>query len=180
MSASAFLLRTMASVAPGTRVVDVGGAHAHVLAALGFDVWVSADSPVDAAAARSSLTDVLGPDEAVRRVALARPGALGYPDAFAPWVVAARPAAASLAETFAEARRVLAPGGWLWTDLPGAGPDAAALGVEARLAADTAAAAALAAAAREAGLAVASRPVPDAARGTVVAVFRRVDTDTVR
>ena len=178
MSASAFLLRTMASVAPGTRVVDVGGAHAHVLAALGFDVWVSADSPVDAAAARSSLTDVLGPDEAVRRVALARPGALGYPDAFAPWIVAARPAAAGLAETFAEARRVLAPGGWLWTDLPGAGPDAP--DVEARLALDTAAAATLAAAAREAGLAVASRPVPDAARGTVVAVFRRVDTDTVR
>lgn len=177
MSASAFLLRTMASVAPGTRVVDVGGAHAHVLAALGFDVWVSADSPVDAAAARSSLTDVLGPDEAVRRVALARPGALGYPDAFAPWIVAGRPAA-GLAETFAEARRVLAPGGWLWTDLPGAGPDAP--DVEARLALDTAAAATLAAAAREAGLAVASRPVPDAARGTVVAVFRRVDTDTVR
>ncbi|HEX9952404.1 MAG TPA: hypothetical protein VGB53_11590 [Rubricoccaceae bacterium] len=180
MSASAFLLRTMASVAPGTRVVDIGGAHAHLLAALGFDVWASAALPGDVAKARERLADVLEADEAARRVTLARPDALGYPDAFAPWVVAASPASAGLAETFAEARRVLAPGGWLWTDLPGAGPDATALDVEARLAADTAAAAVLAAAAREAGLAVASRPVPDAARGTIVAVFRRVDTDTVR
>ncbi|HEX8298540.1 MAG TPA: class I SAM-dependent methyltransferase [Rubricoccaceae bacterium] len=183
MIASAFLLRTMASVAPGTRVVDVAcgdGAHVHALASLGFDVWASAEAPEDVDATRARLSEVIGPDEAVRRVSRARPDALGYPDAFAPWVVAAEPDGATLAETFAEARRVLAPGGWLWTDLTGAGPDADALDIEARLAADTAAVTALAAAARATGLAVASRPIPDAARGTVVAVFRRVDADTVR
>ena len=180
-SASPDLLRTLASVAPGTRVVDVAagdGVHAHALARLGFDVWASAASPAGAEETRESLADVFGPDDAARRVAVARPDALGYPDAFAPWLVASRLSPDGLAEAFVEARRVLAPGGWLWTDLPGAGPDAP--DVEARLALDTAAAATLAAAAREAGLAVASRPVPDAARGTVVAVFRRVDTDTVR
>lgn len=181
MSASAYLLRTMASVAPGTRVVDVAagdGLHADALARLGFDVWASAHDPADVAAARTRLADALGDAaEAERRVSRARPDALGYPDAFAPWAVATldRADADALVDVFAEARRVLMPGGWLWTDLPGV--DAADLGD--RLAQDKAAVAALAEAALAAGLAVAARPLVDEARGTVVAVFRRVDADTV-
>ena len=182
MDLSPFLLRTMASVAPGTRVVDVAcgdGAHAEALARLGFDVWASAGSAARVATARTRLAGVVGEAEAARRVTLARPDTLGYPDAFAPWAVASRPDAARLADVFAEAQRVLVPGGWLWAELVGAGPDAGALDIDARLAADTQAAAALAAAAEAAGLAVASRPAADEARGTVVAVFRRVDADTV-
>ena len=184
MSASAYLLRTMASVAPGTRVVDLAagdGMHADALARLGFDVWASVLDPTGVDRARARLADALGdPAEAERRVSRAAPDALGYPDAFAPWAVAALDAAArddagALAGVFAEARRVLVPGGWLWTDVPGA--DAADL--DDRLAQDTAAVAALLAAATAAGLAVASRPFVDEARGTVVAVFRRVDAGTV-
>ena len=183
MSVSAYLLRTLASVAPGTRVVDVaagGGDHAVALAQLGFDVWASTTG--DAEAARERLADALGADaaardEAERRVARARPEALGYPDAFAPWLVASRLEAATLAEAFAEARRVLTPGGWLWTEIDGAGPDVESL--EARLEADREVARRLAAAADAAGLAVASRPTADDARGTVVVLFRRVDADTV-
>jgi len=182
MAPSPFLLRTMASVAPGTRVVDVAcgdGAHAEALARLGFDVWASAADPADVEAARARVADVLGADEAARRVTRARPDALGYPDAFAPWAVASRLAPAGLADAFAEARRVLVPGGWLWTELDGSGPDAAALALEDRLAADGEAARALAEASVAAGLAVASRPTADDERGTVTVTFRRVDADTV-
>ena len=184
MSVSAYLLRTLASVAPGTRVVDVaagGGDHAAALARLGFDVWASTD---DADTVRQRLADALGADadardEARRRVARARPEALGYPDAFAPWLVASRLEANTLAEAFAEARRVLVPGGWLWAELDGAGPGVASLPLEERLEADKEAARRLAAAAAAADLAVASRPTADDARGTVVVIFRRVDADTV-
>lgn len=184
-SASPDLLRTLASVAPGTRVVDVAagdGVHAHALARLGFDVWASSASPAGAEATRERLADVLGPDDAARRVAVARPDALGYPDAFAPWLVASRLSPDGLAEAFVEARRVLAPGGWLWAEVDGAAPasaSAAALSVAARLAADKQAARALADAAEAAHLAVASLPTADTDRGTVVVVFRRVDADTV-
>ncbi len=174
---SAYLLRTMASVAPGTRVVDVAcgsGAHAEALARLGFDVWASTEDAALAEDARTRLADAL--DDAARRVSVARPETLGYPDAFAPWAVATDLGAERLSDVFAEARRVLIPGGWLWTDTPGADPG---LPVEVRLEADRAAITRLADAARDAGLAVASRPVVDEARGTVVAIFRRVDGDTV-
>ncbi len=176
---SAYLLRTLASVAPGTRVVDVAcgaGDHAEALARLGFDVWASTEDAALADAARARLADALEEDDAARRVSVARPETLGYPDAFAPWAVATDLDAVRLAEVFAEARRVLIPGGWLWTDTPGADPG---LPVEERLEADRAVLARLAEAARDAGLAVASRPVVDEARGTVVAIFRRVDADTV-
>ena len=176
MDASPYLLRTMASVAPGTRVVDVAagsGAHAEALARLGLDVWASAADPD---AARARLTQALGPDEAARRTARAAPDALGYPDAFAPWLVASRLDAAALAGAFAEARRVLAPGGWLWTEIDGGSAD---LSLDARLDADRQAARRLAEAADAAGLAVASRPTADAERGTVAVVFRRVEADTV-
>ncbi|HEX8384649.1 MAG TPA: hypothetical protein VF576_00615, partial [Rubricoccaceae bacterium] len=86
---------------------------------------------------------------------------------------------AGLTDVFSEARRVLIPGGWLWTELDGAGPDALDLALDARLAADKEAAAALAAASAAAGLAVASRPTADAERGTVTVTFRRVDAGTV-
>ncbi len=179
---SPFLLRTMASVAPGTRVVDVAcgdGAHAEALARLGFEVWASASEPADVEAARERLADVLGADEAERRVTLARPDTLGYPDAFAPWVVASRLDPAGLADAFAEARRVLIPGGWLWTALDGSGPEAEARPLDERLAADRQAAATLAEASEAAGLAVASRPTADPDRGTVTVTFRRVDAGTV-
>ena len=111
---SAHLLRTLAAVPPGARVVDAAcgeGRHLDPLARLGFDVWGSA---ADVAAARQRLADVLGEDEAARRVTRAAPDALGYPDAWADWVVVAD--VPDLADALAEAARVLKPGAWVWAE----------------------------------------------------------------
>ncbi len=154
VEASAPLLRVLASVAPGTPVVDVAcgdGRHAEPLARLGLDVWASASADADVAATRRRLAFL--PD-AERRVTRARPDALGYPDAFAPWALLCGLGADRLATAVAEAARVLAPGGWLWIEVA---PDAAD---------------AMTDAAQRAGLLDASPAQPDDARGTVHALFR--------
>jgi ubiquinone/menaquinone biosynthesis C-methylase UbiE len=157
--ASAHLLRTLAAVAPGARIVDLtcgAGAHAEALARLGFDVW-ACDEPADRVdATRDRLAPLVGDAEV--RVTRARAGALGYPDAYAAWVVATALDAADLPDALAEAARVLVPGGWLWAEVPAA--DALAL----------------AKAADAAGLAVAEAQTRDEERGTVRAIYRRPGT----
>lgn len=117
MPASDHLLRTLAAVAPGTRIVDLGcadGRHAEPLARLGFDVWACDPDPDAVAASRARLASVLGEDEAARRVTTAQLDALGYPDTFADWgVVTSLPDEARVA-ALTEAARVLRPGAWLW------------------------------------------------------------------
>lgn len=154
--ASAHLLRTLAAVAPGTRVVEMAcgaGAHTEALVRLGFDVWACSARADHVAVTRARLAGLV--DDAEARVTPAAPTALGYPDAFAGWVVATGLDAAVLPAGVAEAARVLAPGGWLWIEV---------------LAADGSA---LADAAREAGLAVAEGGAAEAARGTIRAIYRR-------
>jgi|GEM_PF-4232086 len=151
---SAPLLRLLAAVAPGTTVVDAAcgdGGHAEPLARLGLDVWASAADADDVSAARLRLAFL--PD-AERRVSRARPDALGYPDAFAPWAVVSGLASADLAAGLAEAARVVVPGGWLWVEVAPA--DAGAMTD----------------AARGVGLLDASPVEADGARGTVHALFR--------
>jgi hypothetical protein len=146
---SGHLLRTLAAVAPGARVVclgPVGGAHAAPLARLGFDVWASAEDP---APVRAGLADVLGEAEAARRTTASPSASLGYPNAYADWVALAPAGPAALGE----AARVLRPGGWVW--------------------AEAARGAGLTEAARAAGLVVAEPPAADVERGTVHAVYRR-------
>lgn len=115
LSASAHLLRTLASVAPGARVIDLlagTGRHLVPLAQLGFDVW---GATADVEAARVALAEVVGEAEAARRVAASSPIATGQPEASADWVVlagAGRQRAAALAEAF----RVVVPGGWVWVE----------------------------------------------------------------
>lgn len=155
------LLRTLAAVAPGTRVVDLAcgdGIHAEPLARLGFDVWASAADASDVEAARARLADALSADEAVRRVTRAAPDALGYPDAWADWTVLTAAPTEALPAALAEGARVLRPGGWLWAEVPAA------------------AAPSLAAAAQAAGLVVAEAMAEEPDRGTVRAVFRRPGT----
>lgn len=152
--ASAPLLRLLASVAPGTRVVDVAcgeGTHAELFARLGLDVWGSAAADADVRSARQRLAFL--PD-ADRRISRARPDALGYPDAFAPWIVVGGLGAPELSHALAEAARVVAPGGWLWVEAAPGDADA------------------VTDAARQAGLLDASAVAPDEARGTVHALFR--------
>lgn len=154
MEPSDHLLRTLAAVPPGVRVVDLGcgdGHHTVLLAQLGFDVWAVDPDPDGVAAARRRLADVLGDDEAARRVSRASVDALGFPDAFADWaVLAASPD--RVAGALAEAARVLRPGAWVWVG----GTDAAGWDV----------------AASAAGLVVAEGPGVDRT-GWVHAVFRR-------
>ena len=168
-TASDALLRQLAAVPPGSRVLDAAcaaGHHTAPIAALGFDVWACDPNAENVAAVRRQLDDTLGEGEGERRVAQAAPDALGYPDAFADWVVVSALTGTSpdLVEALREARRVLAPGGWLWIEL----------------AADVAASPeALRALALVADLAEAETPVLDADRGTVRGTFRRVEGETV-
>ena len=152
MRPSDHLLRTLAAVAPGARVVDAAcgaGRHLDALSRLGFDVWAATSG--DPGPARRALAATLGDDEAARRVTRADPDALGFPDAWADWAVLSDVALPDLADALAEVRRVLRPGAWVWVE----GPDPEAL----------------AAAAGTAYLVPSEAPQPDGERWG--AVFRR-------
>lgn len=158
-TASAHLLRTLAAVAPRTRVVDVAcgaGAHAEALVRLGFDVWACSADAGAVSATQHRLQPLVG--DAAARVTPASAAALGYPDAFADWVVVTAADTARLPEALVEAARVLVPGGWLWIEVPPAAlPE-------------------LAAAAEAARLVTAEAPATDTVRETVHAVYRRPGT----
>ncbi|WP_420457163.1 class I SAM-dependent methyltransferase [Rubrivirga sp.] len=157
MAPSDALLRTLAAVPPGVRVVDLAcgaGRHLDPLARLGFDVWGAASNAGSVEAARQALAATLGAEEAARRVTQARSDALDTPDAWADWAVfSARDAdgPVDLAAVFAEGARVLRPGGWIWAETEAAG------GLEAS--------------AETAGLVVAQEPAED--DGWTHAIFRR-------
>lgn len=115
MEPSDHLLRTLASVAPGTRVVDLTagtGRHVVPLAQLGLDVHGVTPDPVDC---RRALAAVVGEAEAAQRVTAASPVASGQPDGCAGWVVVVAPTASRVA-VLSEAFRILTPGGWVWVE----------------------------------------------------------------
>lgn len=151
-SARDHLLRTLASVAPGVRVLDLRTGAVADLARLGFDVWACGPDP---SRDRDLLAEVLGDDEAARRVTPASPEALGYGDASFDWAVIALAPTDDAAEVLCEVRRVLKPGAWVW------------------VAADAMAPQDLADAGKEARLAIAEPPVSEGEGAR--AVFRRVE-----
>ncbi|MEL6610764.1 MAG: class I SAM-dependent methyltransferase [Bacteroidota bacterium] len=112
------LLRTLAAVPPGSRILDLecgDGAVSQALAALGFDVHATMSDTETAVRAQQAVArtyPALGD-----RVITASPRALGYPDSFFDWVVALGSydaiEANRLSDALAETRRVLKPGGWV-------------------------------------------------------------------
>lgn len=115
MEASAHLLRTLASVAPGTFVLDLAagdGRHLVPLAQLGLDVHGATDRVEQAT---NALATVLEVTDARQRVVAASATASGFPSRSAAWValsVSRRTRSAALAEAF----RVLEDGGWVWVE----------------------------------------------------------------
>lgn len=172
---SEHLLRTMAAVPVQSRVLDLGcgtGRHADPLARLGFDLWACEENHAAIAVARARLADMIGEDEAHRRITPARPAALGYPDDHFDWVVAygvydRAESAADMKEMLAETRRVMKNGGWVIVGfrraLAGAGLTPETL---VKLFA-------------EAGLALAEDPAEEQVGESVLrAIFRKVDATT--
>ncbi|WP_412067336.1 hypothetical protein [Rubrivirga sp. IMCC43871] len=105
---SAHLLRTLASVAPGTVVADLSaGETTPALVALGFDVVAVSDAAIAGASA------------------VARPADLE--DASADWVVVGAPDDGF--SQLPDAARVLRAGGWVWIAADGPAVLAAAAGV---------------------------------------------------
>ena len=169
---SAHVLRTLAIVAPGSRVLDLGcgtGRHALAFAQLGFDVWACDADAAHVGSTREALSHVI--DGAEQRVTQASPDALGYPDDHFDWVVAYGPydSAETVGDLFgriAETKRVLKMGAWVIAALSLKVASEEDLDPEA-----------LAKAMSEAGLALAEDPAleHDAALGPVVrGIFRKV------
>ena len=175
---NAHLLRTLAAVSPGSRVLDLGcgdGRHTDPLVRLGFDVWACAEAPNEVEATRERLTPLLGEGEASLRITPARPEALGYPDAHFDWVVACaawheETSERAWREGLAEALRVLKPGGWFIVSVP------------ASLLGPTTVPARLTQIAEAAGFALSEVPVfeDEAGQRHVRGIYRRVDAATMR
>lgn len=166
------VLRTLAIIPPGSRVLDLGcgtGRHTRAFAQLGFDTWACDADADNIAATREALSDLV--DDASARITLASPDALGYPDDHFDWVVAYGPydsaeTAGDLFDRIAETKRVLKMGAWV----------IAALRVDVAAGEDLDPEA-LAKAMAEAGLALAEDPAleHDPVLGPVVrGIFRKV------
>jgi len=161
------LLRTLASVSPASRILDLAcceGHHTVPLAALGFDIWACDASSTHVATVCRQLDAVLGEGEGERRVAVSAPDALGYPDGYVDWVVASglMGTTTEIVSALVEARRVLKPGGWLWIEL-----------------ADIDSPEALTELAEAAELVVAEAPARADERGAVVGTYRRVGAESI-
>lgn len=160
------LLRTLAAVGPGCRILDAGcgsGAHTEVLHRLGFEVWACDADPAQVTATRERMRGVDEDFDAEARVTVGHPGAMGYPDDYFDWVVAFGTLDALAPDerlsALDEVRRVLAPGAWVFVG------------------AEELDAYALLALTEAAGLALAERPAAEPGGG-IRGIFRKVEAGT--
>ena len=105
------LLITLAAVAPGSRVLEIGTGAASHLVRLGFEVWTED---------RAGLAEAVGEVDATRTVVDGSPDTL--PEAHVDWVALAL-ADGHPEPGLAELRRVLRPGGWFWLAVENADPE---------------------------------------------------------
>lgn len=185
------LLRTLAAIAPGSRVLELHGeegTRAALLARLGLDVYVVVPDEAAARDVRARLAEV---NVSVTAVGVARPRALGFPDAFFDWVVGHgvlehTEREAERLDLLAEVRRVLKPGGWLHLAVPSLPDRPAELAeamAEAHYAGDSAPVPVftpetLDALLAEADFARAEAPRRAAGGAVLTAIYRRVDAGT--
>ena len=116
------LLRTLAPVAPGSRVLDLGcksPRHLRPLLQLGFEVHAVCRDASITEELRTSLAAEFADRSLDRTIITTRPQELGYDDEFFDWVVAYRAfdtttRVEDVLAAFVEIRRVLRSGGWFY------------------------------------------------------------------
>jgi SAM-dependent methyltransferase len=122
-TASDHLLRTLAAVAPSSRVLDVDCEDAERLSSLfrlGFEAYATHPDEAHVASLRG---EVVTSDDPRKHIFVAGSAALGFPDDYFDWIVADRSGRGddsleTTLDVLAELRRVLKPGGWIFLVLP--------------------------------------------------------------
>src|SRR5690606_41578821 len=120
------LLRTLAAVPVGSRILDLGCGLSGLIEALvrlGFDVYACDTNPGAVDEVRGALSEHLDPEQAAKRVVVSELAALGFPDDFFDWIAAVGvlerlESRDAMVDVLAEARRVLRPGGWIFVWWP--------------------------------------------------------------
>ena len=122
------LLRTLAPIAPGSRVLDLGcrsSRHVRPFLQLGFDAHAACPDASVTEELRTALASDFPHQDLERSIITTQPEELGYDDEFFDWVVAYRAFGADarledVLASFVEVRRVLRSGGWFYVamDVP--------------------------------------------------------------
>ncbi len=120
------LLRTLAAVPIGSRILDLGcglSGLVEALVRLGFDVYACDTNPGAVDEVRGALSEHLDPEQAAKRVVVSELAALGFPDDFFDWIAAVGvlerlESRDAMVDVLEEARRVLRPGGWIFVTAP--------------------------------------------------------------
>jgi SAM-dependent methyltransferase len=123
--ASDHLLRTLASIPVGERILELGcgsGKHTVPLFQLGFDVFVCDVFDVHINMAREKLSSVLTPEQIEERISRVAYVDLPYPENEFTWIFAFRITdsclnEADLVSLMSEAYRTLKMGGWIYVSI---------------------------------------------------------------
>ncbi len=122
------LLRTLAPIALGSRVLDLGcrnSRHVRPFLQLGFEAHAACPDALVTEELRMSLAPDFPEQDLERSIITTQPEELGYDDEFFDWVIAYRAFGADaqledVLASFVEVRRVLRSGGWFYVamDVP--------------------------------------------------------------
>jgi SAM-dependent methyltransferase len=179
------LLRTLAAVPVSSEILDLGcgrGRHTEALLRLGFPVHACDPRPEAVDATRNTVGDLLEQGDPETVVQVATLDGMDYPAETFDWVVAVEAetyvsGTDDLRALFAEGRRLLKPGGWLYVSLPAVEDEGVSADGEERFSTEM-----VDAERSAADLAEASEPTRVEDEGEpmprVRAIYRRVDPQT--